>query len=73
MNSAEKCLVIMPFGNGTDEALFYQMVYYHIILPAFAKANVGGARIDYEAVGDEPLTAAIEERLRTAPLVVADL
>jgi len=73
MNSPEQCLVIMPFGNTKDEELFYDMVYTHIILPAFEEASASGSRIDREVVGDEHLTAAIEERLRSAPLVIADL
>jgi hypothetical protein len=73
MNAEKQCLVIMPFGNSKDEQLFYDMVYSHIILPAFQEANISASRIDREVVGEEPLTSAIEKRLRTAPLVIADL
>ena len=73
MNLDRECLVIMPFGTTKDEELFYDLVYTHIILHAFTEASVTGSRIDREVVGEEPLTAAIEKRLRTAPLVIADL
>ena len=73
MYSEKECLVIMPFGSTKDEELFYDMVYSHIIIPAFQEASISASRIDREVVGEEPLPAAIEKRLRTAPLVIADL
>jgi len=63
----------MPFGKTPEEKLFYDMVYDHIIFPAFQKAGLIGVRIDRETVGDKPLNDAIEKRLQKAPLVIADL
>lgn len=69
----EPCLVIMPFGHSSIDRLFYDLVYINIILPAFAGAGVDASRIDREVVGDKPLSEAIERRLQTAPVVLADL
>ncbi len=68
-----KCLVIMPFGRTAEEKLSYRLVYEHIIRRALEKARAVGERIDAALLLDRPISAALEKRLRNAPVIVADI
>lgn len=70
-----KCFVIMPFGKAPKAKWDSRTVYERIIKPAVKKAFGNydlEFRIDKQYV-KRTLTSAIEEKLKTADIVIADL
>jgi len=70
--NTEPCLVIMPFGKTPGEQLNSNLIYEHIIRPAFQQAGVPEHRID-SAQLLKPIVPEVEACLRNAPLVLADI
>jgi hypothetical protein len=68
-----KALIIMPFGKSPEEKLNSRLIYDHIIAPALSLTGAVGHRIDSERLLQTPISAAIEQHLQSADLVIADL
>jgi hypothetical protein len=67
------CIVLMPFGNESDEQLFYTLVYDHIIAPACEKAGIRSIRIDKASLGKRPIREELEHNVRSATVAIADV